>query len=175
MENLIISGLIVFGGRILQDLVFNFKIEMFNRGKKSGVFGINFVESIIGMSVIAMVVKYIDTDPRMLVFLGLGSSIGGLIVIKLRDLMNIKVIGQRQYFARISYLGNEDLVDLLRKDGYIFTVETKEFLDGKVRTILEGSLENRARKERLKGHLKDRPDKLVTIIPAREVYGYSSF
>jgi hypothetical protein len=170
MNALIISGIIVFFGRILQDIVFNFKIEMFNRGKKAGVFGINFFESIIGMTVIAMVVKYIDQDPRLLIFLGFGSSIGGLIVIKIRDLMNVKIIGQRKYYVRISYTGNEDLIDILREKGYLFTVETKEFLDGGVRTILEGSLENRARKELLKTFLKGRENKLVTIIPAREVY-----
>ena len=170
MEALLISGIIVLLGRILQDIVFNFKIEMFNRGKLSGVFGINFLESIIGMTVIAMVVKFIDEDPRLLVFLGLGSSIGGIIVIKIRDQMNRKLVGQRKYFARISYTGNDDLVEILKADGYIFTVDNKEFTDGQVRTLLEGSLENRERKERLKRHLKGRSDQLVTIIPAREVY-----
>ncbi len=170
MEGLLVSGIIVLAGRILQDLVFNFKIEMFNRGKLGGVFGINFLESIIGMSVIAMVVNYIDKDPRLLLFLGVGSSIGGIIVIKLRDLMNKKLIGQRQYFVRVSFTGNEDLVDILKKDGYIFTVDSREFTDGKVRTIIEGSLENRARKEALKKLLQGRDDKLVTIIAAREVY-----
>ena len=170
MKALLISGSIVFIGRILQDLVFNFKIEMFNRGKKSGVFGINFIESIIGMYVIAMVVKYIDQDVRLLVFLGLGSSVGGIIVIKIRDMMNVKIIGQRQYFARISFGGNEDLIGILKEAGYKFTVDTKDFMDGESRVILEGSLENRARKEKLKGYLKGRDNMLVTIIPAREVY-----
>ena len=170
MNALIISGIIVFSGRILQDLAFNFKIEMFNRGKQSGVFVINFIESIIGMTVIAMVVNYIDKDPVLLVFLGFGSSIGGLIVIKIRDMMNVKIIGERKYYARISFTGNEDLIDVLRENNYLFTVETKEFLDGESRTIVEGSLENRARKEELKKILKGRENKLVTIIPAREVY-----
>ena len=170
MNTIIISGVIVFFGRILQDLTFNFKIEMFNRGNKTGVFIINFFESIIGITIIAMVVKFIDKDPRLLIFLGMGSSIGGLIVIKLRDLMNVKIIGQRQYFARISFTGNEDLISTLKKNNYIFTVETKDFLDGETRTIIEGSLENRARKELLKKILKGRENKLVTIIPAREVY-----
>ena len=170
MNAIIISGLVVFFGRILQDLAFNFKIEMFNRGNRTGVFIINFFESIIGITIIAMVVKFIDKDPGLLVFLGLGSSIGGLIVIKLRDLMNVKIIGQRKYYARISFTGNEDLISVLKENRYIFTVETKEFLDGETRTIIEGSLENRARKELLKKLLKGRDNKLVTIIPAREVY-----
>ena len=170
MGALLISGLIVFFGRILQDLAFNFKIEMFNRGKLAGVFGINFLESIIGMTVIAMVVSFIDEDPRLLIFLGLGSSIGGIIVIKLRDLMNKNLIGQRQYYARISYSGNDDLIDILKEEGYIFTLEEREFIDGKKRYLIEGSLENRERKERLKKLLKGRPDKIVTIIAAREVY-----
>ncbi|MBI9102098.1 MAG: hypothetical protein JEY99_06770 [Spirochaetales bacterium] len=170
MEALLISGVIVFIGRILQDLFFNFKIEMFNRGKLSGVFGINFIESIIGMTVIAMVVQYIDEDPRLLIFLGLGSSVGGIIVIKIRELMNVKIIGERQYYVRISFIGNKDLVEILKKENYLFTVEEQEFLDGNIRTVIEGSLENRARKEKLKGILKGRSDKLVTIIPAREVY-----
>ncbi|MDC7225490.1 MAG: hypothetical protein PQJ61_01855 [Spirochaetales bacterium] len=170
MEALLISGVIVFLGRILQDIVFNFKIEMFNRGKLSGVFGINFIESIIGMTVIAMVVGYIDDDPRLLLFLGLGSSVGGMIVIQIRTLMNRRLEGQRRYYARVSYVGNEDLVEILKNDEFIFTVETREFIDGMKRTIIEGSLENRARKELFKEHLKGRPDKLVTIIPASEVY-----
>lgn len=170
MQALLISGIIVFFGRILQDLAFNFKIEFFNRGKLGGVFGINFFESIIGMTVIAMVVKFIDKDPRLLLFLGIGSSVGGIIVIKIRDMMNVKIIGQRKYYARISFKGNEDLIGILKEQNYLFTFETKEFLDGGVRTIVEGSLENRERKEKLKGILKGREDKLVTIIPAREVY-----
>ncbi len=170
MNALIISGVIVFFGRILQDLVFNMKIEMFNRGTRLGVAGINFVESIIGMSIIAMVVKFISDDPRLLIFLGIGSSLGGLLVLMIRDRMNVKLIGQRQYYARISYTENNDLIDLLRKNEFIFTVEKREFLDGTIRTILEGSLENRARKEELKMYLRGRKNKYVTIIPAREVY-----
>lgn len=170
MNALFVSGIIVFLGRILQDLAFNFKIEMFNRGNTIGVFGINFIESIIGVTVIAMVVKFIDNNPILLIFLGFGSSIGGLIVIKLRDLMNVKIIGERKYYARISYTGNEDLIGILREHDFLFTIESKEFLDGNVRTLVEGSLENRARKELLKTFLKGRENKLVTIIPAREVY-----
>ena len=84
--------------------------------------------------------------------------------------MNVKIIGQRQYYAGISYTGNDDLVSVLKKNRFIFTVETKDFLDGETRSIIEGSLENRERKELLKKPLKGRENKLVTIIPAREVY-----
>jgi hypothetical protein len=84
--------------------------------------------------------------------------------------MNVKIIGERKYYARISYTGNEDLIGILRENDFLFTLESKEFLDGNVRTIVEGSLENRARKELLKTFLKGRENKLVTIIPAREVY-----
>ena len=69
MNAVIISGLVVLLGRILQDLAFNFKIGMFNRGNHTGVFIINFFESIIGITIIAMVVKFIDRDPKLLIFL----------------------------------------------------------------------------------------------------------
>lgn len=170
MNPLIVSAIIVFFARILQDLVFNFKIEMFNRGNRPGVLVINFFESIIGISIIAAVVQFIDDRPILLLAFGAGSSLGGLLVIFLREKMNRKLVGQRQYFARISYTGNEDLLDVLGKEGYVFSVDQKTFTDGETRTLIEGAMENRARKERLKQLLQGRPNKIVTIIPAREVY-----
>ena len=170
MSTLLISGLAVFAARILQDLVFNFKIEMFNRGNKPGVCVVNFFESIIAMTIIAMVIRFINEAPILLVSLGMGSSLGGLAVIAIRDRMNRKLVGQRQYFARVSFTGNEDLIGRLTEEGFIFSVDRKEFTDGVCRTVIEGSMKNRARKEHFKQLLKGRQDKFVTIIPAREVY-----
>ena len=171
MAELLLSILIVFGGRILQDLMFNLKIEMFNRGNKAGVFGVNFFESIVGISIIAIMVRFITEGPiTLLIALGLGSSIGGLLVITIRGRMNERLVGQRQYFVRVAYTGNEDLIDILSGEGYSLSVRQQEFTDGISRTVIEGSMENRARKEQFKQLLKGRENKFVTIVPAREVY-----
>ena len=170
MSTLLISSLLVFTARILQDLVFNFKIEMFTRGNKPGVCIVNFLESTISISIIAIMVQFIGGQPILLVALGAGSSLGGLTVIKLRNRMNQKLVGQRQYFTRVSFTGNEDLINLLTAEGYTFSVDKKEFTDGVTRTVIEGSMANRERKEHFKRILKGRQNKFVTIIPAREVY-----
>lgn len=165
-----ISFLVVFAIRIVQDLIFSVKIEMFNRGNRVGVFLVNFFESIIGMTIIAAMVRLLDNRPTLLIALGLGSSLGGLCVIALRRRLDRRLIGQRQYFARISYTGNPDLLQVLIDEGYNFSVEEKEFTDGVTRTVIEGSMINRQRKEHLKNLLRGRENKIVTIIPAREVY-----
>ncbi len=170
MVIIIISALIVLIGRIMQDILFNLKIEMFNRGKKIGVFCINFFESMVAIYVIKLVIDLINQNIFLLGFLGIGSSLGGIIVIFLRQKMNKKLIGQRKYFVRISIQDSDELLNILKERKFIFTVTKNKFLDGKTRTIIEGSLENRKRKEELKEILRGRENKLVTIIPAREVY-----
>ena len=170
MNGMLTAALIVFIGRIIWDMLFNIKIEMFNRGNLKGIIGFNFIESIVAIYIIKIVIDLVNQNILLLVFLGAGSSIGGLVVLFIRRKINLKLIGERKYFVRISYTGNDDLVDVLKNAGYELAVRSMEYLDGTKRMVLEGSLANRARKEELKSYLKGRPDKHVTIIAAREVY-----
>ena len=170
MNSIVISILIVLFGRILADLLFNLKIEMFNRGNAKGIIGFNFLESIIGMFIIKTVLDLVDKNIFLLVFLGVGSATGGLLVLFIRNRINLKLIGQRKYYVRLSYTGNEDLEEILRAAAYNLTIEKKKYLDGSIKSVIEGSFESRDRKEEFKRYLKGRPDKHVTIIAAREVY-----
>lgn len=167
---MLIAIVIVLFGRILSDLLFNMKIEMFNRGSVKGIAAFNFIESIVGIYIIKVVIDMVDKNVFLFVFLGAGSSIGGLLVLFIRSRMNVKLIGQRSYYVRLSYTGNEDLEGILREAGYNLTISKKKYLDGSEKTVIEGSFENRDRKEEFKRYLKGRPDKHVTIIAAREVY-----
>ena len=172
LEIFLIIGLILVL-RIGQDTLFLAKIDAFNRGNKFYSMGINFVEAIYGITVISIILKLMERNPFFVIAFGAGSIIGGFLSGRIKQKLDRRVIGQRQYFIRISLDSDTDrseLIQTLKDADYEFTLSTREYISGRYRLIIEGSVENRKRMLQLKDILRGRPGKHVTILRADEMY-----
>ncbi|MDC7236086.1 MAG: hypothetical protein PQJ58_22885 [Spirochaetales bacterium] len=167
-----IAGMILLL-RIGQDTLFLAKIDAFNRGNKYYSLSINFFEAMYGITVIKIILGLMQTNPFYVVIYGVGSILGGLLSSAIKKKLDKKLIGQRQYYARISLENDRDrseLIKTLSDNNFDFTMSTREYLNGKTRLIIEGSLENRSRMIELKDILRGRPGKHVTFLRADEIY-----
>jgi len=170
---IILIGLVVLTARIVQDFLFLKKIDSFNRNDKVRSMIYNFIEAMYTITVLKIIIELIDQSYIYVVLFGLGSMIGGLIISKLKARMDNKLEGQRKFYARISIDEGLDpnplLIELKERD-FDFTVDHKSYINGKRRTVIQGSLENRKRMEELKEILRGKKGKHVTIFRAEDVY-----
>ena len=169
---LLVAGLILLL-RIGQDMLFLTKIDAFSRNNKYYSMSINFVEAIYGITVIKIILDLMNQSYFFVFVFGLGSMIGGLVVYKIKQKVDYKLQGHRKYFARISLENDVDrseLINTLIAHDFEFTVDIKEYINGKIKTIIQGSLDNRKRMQELKDILKGRPGKHVTILRADDIY-----
>ncbi len=167
-----IAGMILLL-RIGQDTLFLAKIDAFNRGNKYYSMVINFMEAMYGITVIKIILALMTKNPLYAIIYGVGSLLGGVLSGYIKKKLDRKLIGQRQYFARISLendIDRSDLITILKEKKYDFTMSTREYLNGKTKLIIEGSLESRQRMTELKEILRGRPGKHITILRADEVY-----
>lgn len=172
LHSLLVAGAILLL-RIGQDVLFLTKIDAFNRSNKYYTMSINFVEAMYGITVIKLILDLMKQNYFYVMVFGLGSMLGGLIVYEIKQKVDYKLKGQRKYFARISLENDVDRSELLQTltdNNFEFTVDIKEYLNGKIKTIVQGSLDNRKRMQELKDILKGRPGKHVTILRADDVY-----
>jgi len=169
----VLIGLAILGLRIGQDTLFLAKIDAFNRDSKVYSMAVNFVEAMYGITVIKIVLDLMDRNHFFVLIFGIGSVLGGLVSSAVKRRLDDRLEGQRKFFARISLendIDRTDLIDTLSQRNFAFTVEIKDYLDGRKRTVIQGSLENRKRMHELKDILRGRPGKLVTIFRAEDVY-----
>jgi hypothetical protein len=173
MSSFFIAAVLILLLRIGHDMLFLTKIDAFNRNNKYYTMGINFVEAVYGISVVKFILDLMSKSIWYVLIFGLGSLLGGLIVSIIKQKIDYKLQGQRKYFARISLESDVDrteLIEILKKHNFEFTVDVKEYINGKIKTIIQGSLDNRNRMHELKDILKGRPGKHVTIIRADDIY-----
>jgi hypothetical protein len=159
--------------RIGQDTLFLAKVDAFNRNNKVYSMSINFIEAMYGITVIKIILDLMQQSLLYLIIFGVGSMLGALLSGTLKSKLDNKLQGQRKYFARISLdndIDRTELIDTLRERDFEFTVDVKEYLNGRVKTIIQGSLDNRQRMYELKDILRGRPGKHVTILRADDVY-----
>ncbi|RDG32464.1 hypothetical protein DV872_07900 [Oceanispirochaeta sp. M1] len=159
--------------RIGQDTLFLAKIDAFSRGNKYYSLSINFFEAMYGITVIKIILNLMQTNPMYVVIYGSGSILGGLLSSAIKKKLDKKLIGQRQYYARISLENDIDRSELIRtlsNHNYDFTMSTREYINGKTKLIIEGSIEDRSRMVELKEILRGRPGKHVTFLRADEIY-----
>ncbi len=171
--NLLLIALLILILRIGQDSLFLAKIDAFNRSNKAYSMTINFLEAMYGITVIKIILELMTQSSWYVLIYGMGSTLGGLLIAKVKSKLDRKLEGQRKYFARISLENDTDrseLIEILRKREYEFTMATREYLNGHSKLIIEGSLINRQRMLELKEILRGRPGKHVTIFRADEVY-----
>lgn len=170
---IILIGLIVLTARVIQDFLFLRKIDSFNRNDKVRSMIYNFVDAVYSISVLKVIIELMDQSYMYVILFGMGSIVGGLIISKIKTKMDNKLEGQRKFFARISIeedLDTSSLLNILKDRDFDFTVDVKAYINGKRRTVIQGSLENRQRMEELKEILRGRKGKHVTIFRAEDVY-----
>ena len=172
MNILLIAGVILVL-RVGQDILFLTKIDAFNRDNRLYAMSVNFLEAVYGITVIKVILDLMETSGWYAVVFGAGSILGGLISSRVKRKLDDRLEGQRKFFARISLevdIDRSELIDLLREHRFEFTMTNREYLDGRRKTVIEGSLENRARMHELKEILRGRKGKHVTIFRAEDVY-----
>lgn len=172
LEILKIAGMILLL-RIGQDTLFLAKIDAFSRGNKYYSLSINFFEAMYGITVIKIILTLMQTNPWYVLIYGIGSILGGFLSGSIKKKLDKKLQGQRQYYARISLendIDRSELISILSENNFEFTMSTREYLNGKTKLIIEGSIENRSRMVKLKEILRGRPGKHVTFLRADEVY-----
>ncbi len=173
MWEFILIALLILFLRIGQDTLFLAKIDAFNRSNKYYSGAINFVEAMYGITVIKIILDLMQSNLSYIVIYGMGSVLGGLLSGYIKGKLDKRLIGQRQYYARISLedeIDRTELLNILVKENYDFTVSKREYINGKTKLIVEGSIENRSRMLKLKEILRGRPGKHVTFLRADEVY-----
>ncbi len=173
MGEFLLIALLILVLRIGQDTLFLAKIDAFNRNNRYYASGINFLEAMYGITVIKIILDLMQRNLSYIVIYGTGSILGGLLSGYIKNRLDRRLIGQRQYYARISLedeIDRTELLDLLVKEQFDFTVSRREYINGKTKLIVEGSIENRSRMLVLKEILRGRPGKHVTFLRADEVY-----
>jgi len=173
MVDIILTALLILLLRIGMDTLFLAKIDAFNRGNKLYSMAINFFEAMYGITVIKIILDLMNKSVYFVIFFGLGSLIGALISSSIKKRIDNKLEGQRKFYARISLENDKDrseLIDLLIEHKFEFTFDVKEYITGKTKTVLQGSVDNRKRMYELKELLRGRTGKHVTILRAEDVY-----
>lgn len=173
MIDIILTALLILLLRIGQDTLFLAKIDAFNRANKVYSMSINFFEAMYTITVIKIVLDLMQKSVYFVLFFGLGSLLGGLVSSAIKARLDNRLEGQRKFYARISLNDDKDrseLIETLIQHEYEFTVDKKEYISGKTRTVIQGSIDNRKRMYELKEILRGRPGKFVTILRAEDVY-----
>jgi hypothetical protein len=173
MIDIFLTALLILLLRIGQDTLFLAKIDAFNRGNKIYSMSINFFEAMYAITVIKIILDLMEKNIYYVIFFGLGSLLGGLVSSAIKSKLDNKLEGQRKFYARISLDDDKDRTELLKtliEHNFDFTVNKQEYINGKTRTVIQGSLINRQRMYELKDILRGRPGKYVTILRAEDVY-----
>lgn len=173
MIDIVLTALLILLLRVGQDTLFLAKIDAFNRSNKVYSMSVNFFEAMYTITVIKIVLDLMQKNVYFVIFFGLGSLLGGLISSIIKGKLDNKLEGQRKFYARISLDDDKDRTELIKTlihHKYEFTVDKKEYINGKIRTVIQGSIENRQRMYELKEILRGRPGKFVTILRAEDVY-----
>lgn len=173
MIDIILTALLILLLRIGQDTLFLAKIDAFNRGNRIYSMTINFFEAMYAITVIKIILDLMEKSIYYVIFFGVGSLLGGLISSAIKRRLDNKLQGQRKFYARISLDNDKDrteLIETLIKHNFEFTVDIQEYINGKTKTVIQGSLDNRKRMWELKEILRGRPGKHVTILRAEDIY-----
>lgn len=168
----LIAGMILLL-RMGQDTLFLAKIDAFSRGNRFYSLGINFIEAMYAITVIKIILTLMDQNPYYVIIYGVGSMLGGQLSGIIKKKLDKKLIGHRQYYARISLendIDRSELIQILSEREYEFTMSTREYLSGNSKLIIEGSIADRQRMIELKEILRGRPGKHVTFLRADEIY-----
>lgn len=171
----LLVGLAILLGRVFQDIFFLSKIDAFNRENKIYMAIINFIEALYGISIIKLTIDLMRSHFFYAVLFGVGSTIGGFVVLFIKKKLNNSLEGQRKYFVRIAVpAGSSDLVAQMMKAGFKFAWTEQQYVNGINRIVVEITLKNKKELDRLKTILRNHKDMFVTILHAEDVFSHKT-
>jgi len=173
IENIFLAAGIVIIGRVFLDVFFLMKMDSFYKNDKLRLFIFGFLESVYGVSILAIIIGLMQTSWIYSLLYGVGAILGIWLSNAIKRKLDDKLEGQRKFFIRITIDDNEDyeeLIWLLAERHFDFTVTEKKYLSGAPRHVIEGSLADRNRLNEVREILRGRKGKHVTIFRAEEAY-----
>lgn len=171
--NIILLGLFVLAGRIIMDILFLGKMDSFYKNAKLKMAIYGFAESVFAVLVLSIIIGLMDTNSLYAILYGVGAILGMRISSLIKSKLDDKLEGQRKFFVRITIDEHHDydeIIWLLKESDFDFTVVEKKYISGETRVVMEGSVENRDRLNRIKEILRGRKGKHVVILRAEDVY-----
>lgn len=170
---IVLLGLFVLSGRIIMDILFLGKMDSFYKSDKIKMMIYGFAESVFAVLVLSIIIGLMQSNILFSVVYGIGAVLGMRVSSFIKKKLDDKLEGQRKFFVRITIDENHDydeIIWLLKEDNFEFSVVEKPYISGKYRTVIEGSIDNRDRLNRVKEILKGRKGKHVVILRAEDVY-----
>lgn len=170
---IILLGFFVLTGRVVMDILFLGKMDSFYKSDKVKMMIFGFVESVFAVLVLSIIINLMSSNPLYSLIYGVGAVLGMRISSFIKRRLDDKLEGQRKFFVRITIderYDYDEIIWLLKEGGFDFTVVEKEYISGNKRIVIEGSIENRERLDRVKEILKGRKGKHVVILRAEDAY-----
>lgn len=155
------------------DVLFLGKIDAYNRSNKLYYILVTFIETAFGILGLSIVLNMVNQHWVYMFVYAAGAAMAAVISTFIKRRLDDRLEGQRKFFARITleeHIDEHDLVDELKKNDFEFVVEKQQYISGKWRTVIQGSLENRVRMNILKDILRGRKGKHLVILRAEDVY-----
>jgi len=170
---IILLGLFVLSGRIIMDILFLGKMDSFYKSEKLKMIVYGFTESVFAVLVLSIIIGLMQTNIFFSIIYGLGAVLGMRISSFIKRRLDDKLEGQRKFFVRITIderYDYDEVIHLLKEDNFDFSVVEKNYISGHNRIVIEGSVDNRDRLNRIKDILRGRKGKHVVILRAEDIY-----
>jgi len=171
--NDLILGIFVLTGRVLMDILFLGKMDSFYKSEKLKMMVYGFIESIYAVLVLSIIIGLMETNILYSIIYGVGAIIGMRVSSIIKRKLDDKLEGQRKFFVRITFderYDYDEVIDLLKKSEFDFTVDEQEYISGYNRVVIQGSVDNRERLDIVKEILRGRKGKHVVILKAEDTY-----
>lgn len=159
--------------KVGMDVLFLAKIDAFNRTNRLYYLIITFIETSFGIFGLSIVLNMVGSNYVYIFVYAFGAVLAAFISSLIKRKLDDKLEGQRKFFARITLdnaIDEKEIVDILVAHNFDFVIENKQYTSGKYRTVMQGSLENRARMNDLKDVLRGRKGKHLVILRAEDIY-----
>jgi hypothetical protein len=159
--------------KIGMDVLFLAKIDAFNRTNRFYYLMVTFIETSFGIFGLKIVLDMVGDNYFYIFVYAAGAVLAGLISSLIKRRLDDKLEGQRKFFARITLddsIDETDLIGHLKEHEFEMVVEKQQYISGRFRTVIQGSLENRSRMNELKDILRGRKGKHLVITRAEDIY-----
>lgn len=173
MFKILVIILSILALKIGMDVLFLAKIDAFNRTNRLYYLAVTFIETAFGIFGLSIVLNMVGSNYYYIFVYAAGAVLAGFISSLIKRRLDDKLEGQRKFFARITLedaVDETELIDLLREHKFEMVVEKQQYISGKFRTVIQGSLENRLRMNELKDILRGRKGKHLVITRAEDIF-----
>lgn len=169
----ILYGLFVLSGKIMMDILFLGRMDSFYKSEKVKMMIYGFSESVYAILVFSIILNLMEESIFFSIIYGFGAVLGMRISSFIKRRLDNKLEGQRKFFIRITFdekYDYDEVIKLLKEERFDFTVTEKEYISGITRIVIQGSIDNRERLDKVKNILRGRKGKHVVILRAEDAY-----